>query len=205
MKRIIIGVALAASVALATGTTLAVRAGNGSPPTAVGAGLSHATNNVAACSALGGGGGLCTVAFSGDFFGPGGGPNFTGLFGDGKYSGKVTIDWSTYGIDGNPAGCANAYGTITYTLNGGAGVLTTSVVEAHGSAVDQFCEQPGVNGFIFNRSVNLQGNVTKGTGKYKLVEPYPQSVVFFVGTSSALPTVGMYEEDLELGGYLIVS
>src|SRR5579862_2235347 len=128
MKRIIIGVTVATSVALATGTALAVRAGDGGPPTAVAAGLSHATNNVAACSALGGGGGLCTVAFSGDFFSSTGGPSMTGLFGDGKYSGKVTIDWSTYGVDGNPAGCANAYGTITYTLNGGAGVLTTSVL-----------------------------------------------------------------------------
>jgi hypothetical protein len=204
MKRIIIGAALAATLALATGTALSVRAGNGGPPTGVGAGLSHATNNVAACSALGGGGGLCTVAFSGDFFSSTGGPSFTGLFGNGKYSGKVTIDWSTYGVDGNPAGCANAHGTITYTLNGGAGVLTTSVVEAHGSPTDQVCEQPGSNGFIFNRSVNLQGKVTKGTGKYLLVIP-AQSVTFFVGTSSALPTVGTYEDGLELGGYLIVS
>jgi hypothetical protein len=200
MKPIIISVAVAATLALATGTTLAVLAGDGGPPTGVGAGLSHTTNNVAACSAIGGGGGLCTVAFSGDYFSSSGGPAFTGLFGNGKYSAKVTIDWSTYASNGQGEMCANATGTITYTLNGGAGVLTTRLVKAN----SQFCERPGVNGFIFNRDVNLQGNVTKGTGKYGLVIP-SQSVIFFVGTSSALPTVGTYEDDLELGGFLIVS
>jgi hypothetical protein len=207
MKRIIVGVAVAASVALATGTTLAVRAGNGGPPTGVAAGLSHPTNNATACSAIGGGGGLCTVAFSGVYFGPISNPGPGAIpLGNGTYSGKVTIDWSTYGIDGNAAGCASAFGTITYTLNGGAGVLTTSVAEVTGSPVDTVCEQPGANGFIFNRLVNLQGNITKGTGKYKKVIA-AQSVIFFTGMSSALPT-GMapitgYEDNITLGGFLI--
>lgn len=208
MKRIIIGVAVAASVALATGTTLAVRAGNGGPPTGVAAGLSHPTNNVTACSTIGGGGGLCTVAYSGAYFGPSSqpGPGSIAL-GNGTYSGKVTIDWTTYGKDGNPAGCASAYGTITYTLNGGAGVLTTSVVEVTGSPVDQVCEQQDYP-WIFNRSFNLTGNVIKGTGKYKKVIA-AQSVIYFVGLSSALPTglapVTGYEDTVTLGGFLIIS
>jgi hypothetical protein len=207
MKRIIIGVTVAGTLALVTGATLAVRAGNGGPPTGVAAGLSHPTNNVTACSAIGGGGGLCTVAFSGTYFGPPSqpGPGLIAL-GNGTYSGKVTIDWSTYGIDGNAAGCASAYGTITYTLNGGLGVLTTSVAEVTGSPVDTVCEQPDYP-WIFNRLFNLDGNVTKGTGKYKKVIA-AQSEIFFTGMSSALPTglapVTGYEDIVTLGGFLIV-
>ena len=68
------------------------RAGNGSDPVTIAAGNAHATNNVTACSAIGGGGGSCTIKVSGDYFS-------YGVLGNGKYAGTLTIDWSTYALN----------------------------------------------------------------------------------------------------------
>ena len=97
--------------------------------------------------------------------------------------------------------------TITYTLNGGAGVLTTSVVEAPGSGTDQYCEQNDYP-YVYNRNFNLAGNVTKGTGKYSKVIA-AQSVIYVSGMATALPTglqpVSGYEDTILVGGHLVIS
>ena len=120
MKRKLILAGAAALTLAAAGTAIAVRAGPGGGPSAVAAGTVQATNNVAACSAIGGGGGPCTIKLSGDYFD-------YGLFGNGKYSGTLTIDWSTYALNANNNEmCASVSGPITYTT--GSSVLKTSVL-----------------------------------------------------------------------------
>jgi len=165
MKRTI-GIAAGVAALVLTGTVLIARAGNGSDPVAVAAGNAHATNNVSACSAIGGGGGSCTIKVSGDYFS-------YGVLGNGKYAGTLTIDWSTYALNSqNSEMCASISGPLTYTS--GSSVL--KVTETGGAS------SGGVfpNSFIcetttsppaspFDRDYNFNGQVVSGNGKFKKV------------------------------------
>lgn len=141
-----------------TGTVLAVRAGPGGNPNTVAAGTVKATNNVIACSAISGGGGLCTIKLSGDYF------DF-GLLGNGKYTGTVTIDWSTYTVNynDNDEMCASASGTLTFTT--GSSVLKTAVIGASDFSQSFICESNNGQG-AFDRDYFFGGGVLSGTGRF---------------------------------------
>jgi len=167
MKRvffIVVGVIIGAA---ATATVISVRAGNGSDPVAVAAGNAHATNNVSACSAIGGGGGSCTIKVSGDYFS-------YGVLGNGKYAGTLTIDWSTYALNSqnNNEMCASISGPMTFTM--GSSVL--KVQETGGassggvfpsSVICETTNSPPAS--PFDRDYNFNGQVVSGTGKFKKV------------------------------------
>jgi hypothetical protein len=169
MRRLIIIAAGVAALAL-TGTMLAAHAGSGPNPEAVASGSANATNNVTACSAIGGGGGLCDVSLSGDYFD-------SGLIGFGKYTGKLVIDWSTYAANPNDNNemCASASGTLTFTS--GSSVLKTMVIGASDFSASYVCEAPeGFAPFKFNRDYFIGGGVISGTGKFKHVTPKSSQV-----------------------------
>lgn len=208
MKRILLVVVGVVIGALATGAVLIARAGNGGNPGVVGAGFDTATNNVSACSAIGGGGGQCKVTMTGDYFS-------NGLLGNGKYSGKLVIDWSTYAVNPNDNNemCASASGTITYTS--GSSVLKARVVGASDFSQSYVCEQPdSFPPYAWNRDYNLSGNgnpnVISGTGKFKNVIPSQSSVYLngqmFANLNSAqtAPT-GTYLDQPNIGPNLVVS
>jgi hypothetical protein len=168
MKRQTIAIA-AGIVALAvTGTVLVARAGPGGTVESVGAGTAKATNNVAACSAIGGGGGLCDISLSGDYFDQ-------GILGNGKYSGQLVIDWSTYASGPNNEMCASVSGTMTYTT--GSSVLKTNVVGASDFSKSYICETPIVSPpYAYNRDYNFFETVVSGTGKFKHIVPSSSNV-----------------------------
>lgn len=166
MKRIffiLVGVIIGA---VATATVISVRAGNGSDPVTIAAGNAHATNNVTACSAIGGGGGSCTIKVSGDYFS-------YGVLGNGKYAGTLTIDWSTYALNSqNNEMCASISGPLTYTT--GSSVL--KVMETGGASVSgnfpnsTICETSNTPpASPFDRDYNFNGQVVSGNGKFKKV------------------------------------
>jgi hypothetical protein len=173
MKRRTIAIAAGVTALAVTGTVLAVRAGPGPNPEAVAAGTEQATNNVTACSAIGGGHGLCNVTVSGDYFD-------SGLLGNGKYSGKLVIDWSTYAANPNANSemCANLSGTLTYTS--GSSVLKTTMSGAPSFGGSYICESPEVFApFAFNRDYLFFEQVVSGTGKFKHVTPKPSQLSVF--------------------------
>jgi hypothetical protein len=167
MKRILlIGVGVVIG-ALATGTALAVHAGpGGGNPESVVAGTAKATNNVAACSQIGGpaGGGLCDLTIAGDYFD-------SGYLGSGKYSGKLVIDWSTYAANANDNNemCASIAGPLTFTS--GSSVLKVKVIG--GASVggsfpySSICETSGLTSpWLYNRDYSFWINLVSGSGKY---------------------------------------
>jgi hypothetical protein len=168
MKRILFIVVGMVIGALATGAVLNAKAGAGGNPTTVAAGTVKATNNVTACSAFGGGGGgLCTVKLSGDYFD-------YGLLGNGKYSGTLTIDWSTYAVDPNFNSdmCASISGSMTYTT--GSSVLKVKEIGASDFSQSFICESP--YGQAPSRIYFFQGQVISGTGKFSLIIANTSSV-----------------------------
>ena len=165
MRRLPIVIAGVAAIALA-GTIIVVRAGSGQPE-GVGAGLDTATNNVAACSAIGGGGGLCNISLHGDYFagtGAGGPGGAVALLGSGKYTGTLTINWATYGPNSgfNNENCAQVSGTMTFTR--GSSVLKTKLTSGIPGAV--ICEVPQSYN-QFNRSFDYFEQLVSATGMFK--------------------------------------
>jgi hypothetical protein len=176
MKRNIAIAAGVAAIAL-TGTVIAVRAGGAGPPQGVSAGITQATNNVTACSSIGGGGGLCNVSVNGSYFD-------VGLLGNGKYTGTLTIDWSTYAVNPNNNNemCANITGKMTFTT--GSSVLKAKLFVAPSFGGSFICEAGSSSPpFIYNRDLNLGMQMVSGTGKFKKLVP-ASSQVYYGGQSS---------------------
>jgi hypothetical protein len=201
MRRLII-IAAGVGVLALSGTIIAVHAGT-PQPLGVAAGLSQATNNVAACSAIGGGGGPCNVSVHGDYFaagGPGAPGGNAGLLGDGKYTGTLTINWATYGPNsgfGNE-NCAQVSGTMTFTL--GSSVLKTKLTSGIPGA--SICEDPqSYNGF--NRNGDYFEQVVSGTGKFKNIVPSSSTVEFmfssFASLNASQTATGMYLDQVVFG------
>lgn len=202
MRRSLIIAAGVAAFAV-TGTVLVVRAGNAQPE-GVAAGLSTATNNVAACSAIGGGGGLCNVSVHGDYFAMGGGagapPGNPALLGDGKYTGTLTINWATYGpYSGfNNENCAQVSGSMTFTL--GSSVLKTTLMSGGPGAA--ICEVPqSYNGF--NRMGDFYEQVVSATGKFKHIVPSSSTLEFivfsFANLNASQTATGVYTDQGAFG------
>jgi hypothetical protein len=170
MKRILLILVGVVIGALATGAVLTARAGPGQPESIV-AGTVKATNNVTACSAIGGGGGLCDITLSGNYFAAylGGAKE---LAFNGTYTGKLVINWSTYAVnvnDGNEM-CASISGPMT--LTSGSSVLKLSVIG--GASVSgvfpnsAICESPeSFAPYDWNRDYGFQMQVVSGTGIFK--------------------------------------
>jgi hypothetical protein len=158
-KLIIAGVALA--LAAGTGTFFAARAVHAGPgnPALYGltGGTSKATNNVSACSALGGGGGVCYVTMKGNY-------NAQALPGvsNGTYKVLLVIDWATYAYNSNfGENCASASGELT--LTSGSSTLATTLQSTGGSLV---CEETQSSPVV--RDYFLNGNdIYKATGIWK--------------------------------------
>ena len=170
MKRILLVLVGVVIGALATGAVLNARAGaGGGDPTYAVAGTATTTNNVSACSAIGGGGGRCTSKVSGDYF-------TFGVLGSGKYAGTLTIDWSTYAVNpgANNEMCANISGPMTFTT--GSSVLKVNVVAGSSFSYSYMCETPGTP-VPFDRNYLLYAQVVSGTGKFKHVIPSESFVV----------------------------
>ena len=169
MKRILLILVGVVIGALATATVLTVRAGPGQPES-VFAGTVKATNNVTACSQIGGpvGGGLCDISLSGNYF------DF-GTLGIGKYTGKLVIDWSTYAVNSNDGNemCASISGTMTFTT--GSSVLKTKVIG--GASVSKvfpnsaICKSPESPPYDWNRDYGFDIKVVSGTGIFQHVGP----------------------------------
>ncbi len=147
-----------------------MRCHGGGQPESVAAGTATATNNVAGCSKIGGGGGRCHVSIQGDYFDD-------GLLGNGTYTGRLTIDWSTYATTGSGEKCASVSGTMTFTSR--RSVLKTSVVGASDLSNSEICETAGTAPFVFNRDYYFFENIVSGTGKFKHVLPSESSLVIY--------------------------
>ena len=169
-KRTFIAAASVAALALIATGIMVARAGGGGQSESVAAGTATATNNVAACSRIGGGGGHCHVSIHGDYFDG-------GLLGNGRYTGALTIDWSTYATTASGEKCASVSGTMTFTS--GWSVLRTRVVGASDLSNSEMCETPGTAPFVFNRDYYFFENIVSGTGKFKHVVPSESSLVIY--------------------------
>ncbi len=181
MRRLPIIAAGVATVALA-GTVIAVHAGSPQPE-GVFDGLSTATNNVAACSAIMGGGGLCNLSVHGTYITMGGqgAQANAALLGTGKYTGALTVNWATYGSN-NGENCAQVSGTMTFTS--GSSVLKTKLMTGT-SPGSLICEVPeSYNGF--NRMGDYYDQVVSGTGKFKNIVPSSSTVEFIVFSYATL-------------------
>lgn len=165
-RTFIAGAGVAALALIATWIVIA-RAGGGGQPDAVASGTATATNDVAACSRIGGGGGLCHVSIHGDYFGD-------GLLGNGTYAGALTIDWSTYATTGSGEKCASISGKMTFTS--GWSVLKTTVVGASDLSNSEICESLGTAPFVFNRDYFFFESIVSGTGRFKHVVPSESSL-----------------------------
>ena len=191
MKRIVgIAAGFAAGVAVA-GTVIAVHAGP-AYDTGVGAGTSTYTNNVAACTSVGGGGGLCTVKLKGDYFD-------ATLLGDGTYSGTVTIDFSTYAYNSTVnESCAYMSGTITYSRN--SSTMKTSLPSGGSNLA---CD----NGSGL-RDLFIGGQVTSVNGVWKHVNPSASTVSWNDRSSPSLPVGGSaslyFDNPIDVGNTLLV-
>lgn len=158
-RKLIIAGAVALALA-ATGTVFAVRAVHAGPgnPAFIGmtAGTSKATNNVAACSQIGGSGGLCDVTMKGNYFAqalPG--------VNNGTYKATVVIDWSTYAFDSNfNENCAQVGSGGTMTFTSGSSTLKATI--GNGAVCEETQPSPVVRDYFLN-----SGTITQATGIWK--------------------------------------
>jgi hypothetical protein len=188
MKRKTIAIAAGVAALALSGTVLIARAGpGGGGPEGVTAGLSKATNNVTACVSVGGGGGLCTVAVHGAYFDK-------TLLGNGTYQGTLTIHWSTYAFNPNQGqsgeNCADVTGQLV--LTSGSSVLKGTLISA-GSVNSPnenslVCEQTAAEtgGFLYNRNVELNAQITSANGKFQHVIPKQSQFGLFFGSSNEM-------------------
>lgn len=180
MKRTF-GIAAGVAALALTGTVLAVRAGPANPAAyGITAGTSKATNNVAACSKVGGSGGLCDVTMKGNYFAqalPG--------VNNGTYKVALVINWATYGYNSQLGeNCASATGTETFV----SGSSTLKATLAFTDMCEEAASPPVVRDYFIN-----SGTITEATGIWSNI-------------NKAIDSVGIqgqsYEFTSKVGSYL---